>query len=174
MRFTAGLNRNGTAFGGTLGGRTRRARWIGFDPGFICFKPCGRSGRGMETLSLRLDELEALRLADLEGLYQEECARRMGISRTVLSRTLAQARRTVTDALINGKRLVVEPIPAPSTADATAAASTLRPGSPPRTRQPPCGHPGAGCDPEPSQDGRAGPGEIPASRQTIDDDDAEP
>jgi predicted DNA-binding protein (UPF0251 family)/predicted Fe-Mo cluster-binding NifX family protein len=62
----------------------------------------------METLVLRADELEALRLADLEGLYQEECAERMGISRTTLSRTLAQARRKLTDALINGKRLVVE------------------------------------------------------------------
>lgn len=59
-------------------------------------------------MSLRPDELEALRLADLEGLYQEACAQRMGISRTTLSRTLAEARRKVTDALINGKRLVVE------------------------------------------------------------------
>jgi predicted DNA-binding protein (UPF0251 family) len=64
----------------------------------------------METVSLRPDELEALRLADLEGLYQEECAQRMGISRTTLSRTLTEARRKVTDVLINGKRLVVEPI----------------------------------------------------------------
>lgn len=90
-------------------GRTRRARCIGFDPGFLCFKPCGRPGRGLETLTLRADELEALRLADLEGLYQEDCAARMGISRTTFSRTLAQARRTVSDALINGKRLLVEP-----------------------------------------------------------------
>lgn len=63
----------------------------------------------MESVVLRVDELEALRLADLEGLYQEDCALRMGISRTTLSRTLAQARRKVTDALINGKRLVVMP-----------------------------------------------------------------
>ena len=90
-------------------GRKRRARCIGFDPGFLCFKPCGRPGRGLETVTLRADELEALRLADLEGLYQEECAVQMGISRTTLSRTLAQARRKVTDALISGKRLVVEP-----------------------------------------------------------------
>lgn len=63
----------------------------------------------MDSVVLRADELEALRLADLEGLYQEDCALRMGISRTTLSRTLAQARRKVTDALINGKRLVVTP-----------------------------------------------------------------
>lgn len=63
----------------------------------------------MDSVVLRVDELEALRLADLEGLYQEDCALRMGISRTTLSRTLTQARRKVTDALINGKRLVVTP-----------------------------------------------------------------
>lgn len=92
-------------------GRKRRARCIGFDPGSLCFKPCGRPGRGLESVTLRADELEALRLADLEGLYQEECAGRMGISRTTFSRTLASGRRKVTDALINGKRLGVEPTP---------------------------------------------------------------
>ncbi|MFB1487292.1 MAG: DUF134 domain-containing protein [Thiocapsa sp. C3-sup] len=102
-------------------GRKRRARCIGFDPGFLCFKPCGRPGRGLETLTLRADEMEAIRLADLEGLYQEDCAVRMGISRTTLSRTLAQARRKVTDALINGKRLVVEPT---RESEGTAAAGT--------------------------------------------------
>ncbi len=64
----------------------------------------------METLELGADELEALRLADLEGLYQEECARRMGISRTTFSRTLTQAHQTVADALVHGKRLVVAPL----------------------------------------------------------------
>jgi len=63
-----------------LPGRKRRARCIGFAPGLLCFKPCGRSARGLETLSLRSDELEALRLADLKGLYQEQCARRMGFN----------------------------------------------------------------------------------------------
>jgi transcriptional regulator with XRE-family HTH domain len=66
----------------------------------------------METVRLRPDELESLRLADLEGLYQEPCAERMGISRTTLSRTLAEARGKVADALINGKRLIVAASPA--------------------------------------------------------------
>jgi uncharacterized protein len=52
-----------------------------------------------------------VKLADLEGLYQEGCAVRMGISRTTFSRTLMRARRKVTDALINAKQLVVEPTP---------------------------------------------------------------
>lgn len=104
-------------------GRRRRARCIGFDPGFLCFKPCGRPGRGMETLTLRADELEALRLADLEGLYQEDCAQRMGISRTTLSRTLAEARRKVSDALLNGKRLIVAVSPEMAEAGSGAASS---------------------------------------------------
>ena len=91
-----------------MSGRRRRARCIGFDPRFLCFKPCGRPGRDMETLTLRSDELEALRLADFEGLYQEACAQRMGISRTTLSRTLAEARRKVAEALLHGKRLIIE------------------------------------------------------------------
>ncbi len=104
-------------------GRRRRARCIGFDPGFLCFKPCGRPGRGMETLTLRADELEALRLADLEGLYQEDCAQRMGISRTTLSRTLAEARRKVSDALLNGKRLIVAVTPETAEAGSREASS---------------------------------------------------
>jgi predicted DNA-binding protein (UPF0251 family) len=77
----------------------------------------------METLTLRADELEALRLADLEGLYQEACAQRMGISRTTLSRTLAEARRKVSDALLNGKRLIVGAIPEATEARANDATS---------------------------------------------------
>ena len=64
-------------------------------------------GRGLETVELRSDELEALRLTDYEGLYQEQCAERMGVSRTTLSRTVAAARRKVADALLHGKRLMI-------------------------------------------------------------------
>ncbi len=88
-------------------GRRRRARCIGFDPTHLCFKPCGVRGRGLETVELRADELEALRLMDYEGLYQEQCAERMGVSRTTLSRTVAEARRKIADALLHGKRLVI-------------------------------------------------------------------
>ena len=94
-------------------GPRRRARCIGFDPVHLCFKPCGVRGRGLETIELQADELEALRLMDFEGLYQEQCAERMGISRTTLSRTLAAARRKVADALLHGKRLTIARVHAP-------------------------------------------------------------
>jgi len=60
-------------------------------------------------VQLRADEFEALRLMDYESLYQEECAVRMKISRTTLSRTVASARSKVADALLHGKRLLVAP-----------------------------------------------------------------
>jgi predicted DNA-binding protein (UPF0251 family)/predicted Fe-Mo cluster-binding NifX family protein len=92
-------------------GRRRRVRCIGFNPIHLCFKPCGVRGRDLETIELQADELEALRLMDFERLYQEECAERMGISRTTLSRTVAEARRKVADALLYGKRLVIARAP---------------------------------------------------------------
>jgi predicted DNA-binding protein (UPF0251 family) len=72
------------------------------------FKPAGIEMRALEEVTLQLDEIEALRLTDLEGLYQEEAAARMGISRPTLSRISAEARWKVADALVNGKALRVE------------------------------------------------------------------
>ena len=57
--------------------------------------------------TLMLDGLEALRLADIEGLYQEEAAMRMGVSRATFARILSAARNVVSDALVNGKVLTV-------------------------------------------------------------------
>jgi predicted DNA-binding protein (UPF0251 family) len=62
----------------------------------------------LEQVTVTLDGLEALRLADLEGLYQEEAAKRMGISRATFARVLTAARQAVSDALVNGKSLEVE------------------------------------------------------------------
>ncbi len=126
----------------------------------------------METLFLRPDELEALRLADLEGLYQEACAGRMGISRTTLSRTLAEARRKVTDALINGKRLVVASTQESEKADAAREWPVLHSEQPPETAQAPRDDLGASCL-QPDMEPRVGSGSTPASRRTIEDEDAE-
>ena len=57
---------------------------------------------------LGLDELEALRLSDLEGLYHEAAAERMGVSRATFGRILASARRKVAHALLQQHVLVVE------------------------------------------------------------------
>lgn len=82
----------------------RRVSWF---PKAWCFYPGEGTGNPQEVV-LTLDELEALRLADFEGLYQEEAARRMGISRPTFGRILENAHRKVAEALILGKSLRIE------------------------------------------------------------------
>lgn len=84
-----------------------RRRIAGAPPAGV-FKPAGIPGRFLEEVVLGLDGLEALRLADLEGLYQEEAAARMGVSRATFGRIVADARRRVAEALVGGKLLRIE------------------------------------------------------------------
>jgi predicted DNA-binding protein (UPF0251 family) len=71
------------------------------------FKPIGRPAAELDVETLRLDELEALRLADREGLYQEAAAEQMGVSRPTFSRLLAKARAKVARALLDERLLVI-------------------------------------------------------------------
>ena len=57
---------------------------------------------------LKLEELEAIRLKDLEGLEQGECAENMEVSRPTFQRILLSAREKIADSLINGKTIHVE------------------------------------------------------------------
>ncbi len=72
------------------------------------FKPAGVHCGQLEEVILGFDGAEAIRLADLEGLYQEAAARKMGVSRQTFGRILEDAHRRVADALINGKALRIE------------------------------------------------------------------
>ena len=83
-------------------------RRIGFAPPVIYFKPAGVPLCELEEVILTLDEVEALRLADLNGLYQEQAAQRMKISRPTFARIVEAARRKVADALIYGKALCLK------------------------------------------------------------------
>jgi predicted DNA-binding protein (UPF0251 family) len=71
------------------------------------FKPQGVPMAELAQLTLTLDGLEALRLADLEGLYQEEAAERMGVSRATFARVLTAARKVVAEALVHGKAVEI-------------------------------------------------------------------
>ena len=71
------------------------------------FKPVGIPAADLAVETIRIDELEAIRLADLEGLYQETAAEQMGVSRPTFSRILARARSAVARALIEERLLVV-------------------------------------------------------------------
>jgi predicted DNA-binding protein (UPF0251 family) len=62
----------------------------------------------LEEVFLSLDEYEAIRLADLDGLYQEQAAVMMNISRQTFGRVIESAHRKVADVLVNGKALKIE------------------------------------------------------------------
>jgi predicted DNA-binding protein (UPF0251 family) len=83
-------------------------RHIGFKPTAGFFKPAGVPACALQQVTLTLDEVEALRLADLNGLYQEQAAEQMKISRPTFARIVEEARRKVAEALIHGKALRLE------------------------------------------------------------------
>jgi predicted DNA-binding protein (UPF0251 family) len=88
------------------------------------FKPIGRPIWQTQVVTLGLDGLEALRLADLEGLYQEAAAERMGVSRPTFARILATAHATVAQALVGGRTLVIGEAPVIGVADRSLARCT--------------------------------------------------
>lgn len=80
-------------------------RRIGLELAADYFKPAGIPLRDLEIASLTLEEMEAVRLVDLEGLEQEEAAKSMGISRKTLWRELQSARKKIAEALVEGKAI---------------------------------------------------------------------
>ena len=61
--------------------------------------------RELEEVVINEDEMEALRLADLEGLYHEEAAERMEVSRQTFGRIISAARKKTAEALLMGKAI---------------------------------------------------------------------
>ena len=88
--------------------RPHKPRIVCQGPAASYFKPRGIPLQFLEETVLGLDELEGLRLADVEGLSQEDAGKRMGVSRGTIGRLLERAHRIVADALLNGKALRLE------------------------------------------------------------------
>ena len=88
--------------------RPFKCRRVTFMPYVTYFKPAGIPLRSLEEVRLSLEEAEALRLKDLEGLEQEQGAEKMNISRPTFQRVLASARQKIADALLNGKAIRIE------------------------------------------------------------------
>jgi len=88
--------------------RPCRCRRIGRRPGKDYFKPRGIPLEALEEITLQLDEFEAVRLADLEGLYQEEAAKKMGISRQTFGNIIEAAHKKIADAIVNSKAIKIE------------------------------------------------------------------
>jgi len=83
-------------------GRRKKIRYIQKMPSILQFSPRGKAGRPDE-IELKIDEFEAIKLADYQGYDQAEGAMAMGISRPSFGRILRNARHTIADALVNGK-----------------------------------------------------------------------
>jgi uncharacterized protein len=88
--------------------RPHKQRFIGTLPAASIFKPKGTPMAELEFVVLTFDELEAIRLADLEGDQQEQAAAKMNISRPTFGRILDKGHRTIADALLNGKALCIQ------------------------------------------------------------------
>jgi uncharacterized protein len=89
--------------------RPKKCRCVSCKPDTLYFKPRGIPLCDLEEVSLNMDELEALRLADFEGLYHEEAAKQMNISRATFGRILDGARRKTAGAILHGNALKIEP-----------------------------------------------------------------
>ncbi len=88
-------------------GRPRVRRIIEGDAESRCYEPrCCPHEEGI-VISLRPEEIELLKLVDLEGLEQEEAANRLGVSRKTAWRDLHEARKKVADALVFGKGIEI-------------------------------------------------------------------
>jgi len=88
--------------------RPFRCRCVRCMPGTNYFKPRGVPLTSLEEVNLTVDEFEAIRLADLEGLYQEESARKMEISRQTFANIINSAHKKIAEAIVKVKAIKIE------------------------------------------------------------------
>ncbi|ACV61186.1 protein of unknown function DUF134 [Desulfofarcimen acetoxidans DSM 771] len=87
--------------------RPPKCRRVEHVPHLTYFKPAGVPLCDLEEVCLTVEELESVRLKDYEGLEQEACAEKMGISRPTFHRIVIAARAKIADALVYGKAIRV-------------------------------------------------------------------
>jgi len=88
--------------------RPVKLRYVAGLPNANFFRPMGIPANLLQEVRLSLEEVEAIRLKDLEELEQEKCAERMHISRPTFHRVLESGRKKLADALVNGKAIQIE------------------------------------------------------------------
>lgn len=87
--------------------RPTKFRRVDFFPDETYFVPLGKPKCDIEEVNLKVEELEAMRLKDIEGLNQEECAEKMEISRQTFQNIIDSARQKVAEALTQGKAIKI-------------------------------------------------------------------
>ena len=88
--------------------RRKIPRCVRFKPNVYYFKPQGIPLRMLEEVVLRPDELEALKLYEIDGLNQIMAAKKMKISQPTLARLLDSANKKIAQAIITGKAIRIE------------------------------------------------------------------
>lgn len=87
--------------------RPKKWRIVEFIPSELYFVPQGKPRCELSEEVLKVEEIESIRLKDLEDLNQDECAEKMQVSRQTFQRILGEARTKIASALIEGKALRV-------------------------------------------------------------------
>ncbi|MEX1375921.1 MAG: DUF134 domain-containing protein [Eubacteriales bacterium] len=87
--------------------RPTKWRKVCYMPRNTVFGPMDKR-QDSETITMMVDEYETIRLIDLEGLTQEECAERMNVARTTVQRIYTIARNKLAKSLVNGSVLKIE------------------------------------------------------------------
>jgi len=87
--------------------RPRLCRRIRFNTNITYFKPQGVPMRFLDIVELTVEEVEALRLKNVQGLDQEQAAKEMDTSQSTFQRILSSAYKKTSDALINGKAIKI-------------------------------------------------------------------
>jgi predicted DNA-binding protein (UPF0251 family) len=85
-----------------------RKRYIHQPPNFKNFKPSGLPRKMLKTLYITIDEYEALRLADYQGMEHLAASEKMAISRPTFTRLIEKARHKIARVIIDGMELVIE------------------------------------------------------------------
>ncbi len=88
--------------------RPKKRRMVSSPPRFSSFKPAGVRRSDLVTIILSLDEYEAIKLINYDGLDQTEASLEMGVSRPTITRLVASANRKIAEFIVNGKELTIE------------------------------------------------------------------
>ena len=88
--------------------RPFKCRQVGCKPDISYFKPRGIPVTRLEEVILTMDEFESVRLADLKGMYQDDAAKKMNISRQTFGNIVKSARKKIAEALVNGKAIKID------------------------------------------------------------------
>ncbi len=88
--------------------RHKMPRYLRFNPNVYYFKPQGIPMRELEEVVVSPDELEALKLYEIDGLEQVKAAEKMKISQPTFARILSSANKKIAEAIIHGKAIRIE------------------------------------------------------------------